>query len=191
MARVKEHAKRGAILLAAAGFVILSVGTTFLALSSSKDQTSQQQDLQKQIQEQMKKQQEQAKEMQKMNEPLEGYAAEPFDKASANELQKTVLKEGDGAEASDKSTVKANYFGWTSDGKIFDSSKKQGSDAKPAEFPLSGVIKGWTEGLTGVKAGSVVKLVIPADKAYGAAGSPPTIGANEPLAFIVELVEVK
>ncbi len=123
-------------------------------------------------------------------EPLTGYSAEPFDKSSVAGLKVEELKPGDGQAATADSTVKANYFGWTSDGKIFDSSQR-GETATPVEFPLNGVIKGWTNGLTGVKAGAVVKLIIPADQAYGASGSPPNIGPNEPLEFIVQLVEVK
>lgn len=123
-------------------------------------------------------------------EPLEGYSAEPFDKAAVSELKVEELKPGEGTEATASSTVSANYFGWTSDGKIFDSSRKSGTTT-PVDFPLNGVIAGWTEGLTGAKPGSVRKLTIPADKAYGEAGSPPSIGANEPLVFIVEVKSVK
>ncbi len=135
-----------------------------------------------------KKQQEEEAKVKK--EPLDGYEAVAFDKASVTSLQVETLKEGAGKAATKESTVEANYFGWTSDGKIFDSSKRDGA-AKAVSFPLNGVIAGWTEGLAGVKEGSTVKLLIPADKAYGATGSPPTIGANEPLAFIVELKSVK
>lgn len=123
-------------------------------------------------------------------EPLDGYAAQPFDKAAVTELKVEELKPGTGKEASAQSTVQANYFGWTSDGKIFDSSKRDGV-VSPATFPLNQVIPGWTQGLTGVKEGAVVKLTIPADKAYGATGSPPVIGPNEPLTFIVELKAVQ
>jgi FKBP-type peptidyl-prolyl cis-trans isomerase len=135
-----------------------------------------------------KKQQEKEAKMKK--EPLDGHEATVFDKASVTTLVVETLKEGTGKAATKESTVEANYFGWTSDGKIFDSSKRDGV-ATAVSFPLNGVIAGWTEGLTGVKEGSTVKLLIPSDKAYGATGSPPNIGANEPLAFIVELKSVK
>ena len=124
-------------------------------------------------------------------EPLPGYEATAFDATSVTELKVEVLKQGDGAAANTDSKVTINYFGWTSDGKIFDSSNKGGTVSPLADYPLTGFIKGWTEGLTGVKQGSVVKLTIPADKAYGATGSPPSIGPNQPLVFIVELTEVK
>jgi len=184
MGKVKENAKRAAILMAALGFVFSSVAVTVLYFVQNKNSST---DANQQVADQAKQQQE----AQAMNEPLDGYNAEAFDKTAITALKVDVLKQGDGTAATASSTVSANYFGWTSDGKIFDSSQKQGAAASPVSFPLSGVIKGWTNGLTGVKAGSVVKLTIPADQAYGATGSPPTIGANEPLEFIVELKEVK
>lgn len=123
-------------------------------------------------------------------EPLDGYAAEPFDAAAVTELQVETLKEPTGETAATaESTVTANYFGWTSDGQIFDSSKKDGV-VTPIPFSLSGVIAGWTEGLTGAKAGGVYKLTIPADKAYGSVddGSGRPVG---PLTFIVEVQKVE
>lgn len=182
MGKVKEHAQRVVILMAVAGFIFSSVAVTVLYVLQSKNQTSQQTqqaDLQKQLQEQNNVQ----------SEPLPGYEATPFDPSTVSELKVEVLKEGDGPTAAAESTVNANYFGWTSDGKIFDSTNKSGTTA-PIDFPLSGVIKGWTEGLTGVKQGSTVRLTIPADKAYGSVdnGDGRPFG---PLAFIVELKEVK
>ena len=141
------------------------------------------------LQKQMEDYQKQLDEQQKANQPLIGYTATPFEKASVNELKVEVLKEGAGPVATPASTVSANYFGWTSNGKIFDSTNKNGT-VTPAEFSLQGVIKGWVNGLNGVKEGSTVKLLIPAAEAYGAQGSA-SIGPNEPLAFIVELTSVK
>lgn len=165
--------------------VVMTVGTlgayfvVILANNSAQDEAAQKQELQKQIQAQA----------QKANQPLAGYSVTPFDKASVTELKVETLKEGTGVVATPSSTVSANYFGWTSDGTIFDSTNKSGS-TNPIEFGLNQVITGWSEGLTGVKEGSVVKLTIPSDKAYGAQGGG-TIGPNEPLVFIVELVKVK
>ncbi|RYX78731.1 hypothetical protein EON76_03380 [bacterium] len=124
------------------------------------------------------------------NRPLDGYAAEAFDPASVTELKAENVVEGTGAEATLESGLVLNYFGWTSDGKIFDSTNKEGVTTPTDQLKLSGVIEGWKEGLVGKKAGSVVKLTIPADKAYGSTdtgmGSP--VG---PLMFIVEIKEVK
>lgn len=187
MAKAKENAKRVAILVAVAGIVFSTFGLTLvLLIQSGNSGQSEQEQLQQQIQEQLKQQQEQSA----PKDPLPGYEATPFDKASVTELKVETLQEGDGQAATADSTVNANYFGWTADGTIFDSTNKGGT-VTPIDFPLNGVIAGWTEGLTGVKAGSVVKLTIPADKAYGPTGSPPNIGPNEPLVFIVELKEVK
>ncbi len=122
-------------------------------------------------------------------EPLDGYIAEPFSRDGITELKIEELKAGEGEEATPTSMLNVNYFGWTSDGSIFDSSKKAGNTT-PIDLGLDGVIVGWTEGLTGAKPGSVRKLIIPASKAYGEAGSPPTIGSNEPLTFIVEVLKV-
>jgi len=122
--------------------------------------------------------------------PLDGYSAVSFDSASVKELAIEDLVTGTGTqEASAESTVNAKYFGWTADGKIFDSSNQSGT-REPTEFSLAQVITGWTEGLKGAKAGTVRKLTIPAEKAYGSAddGTCRPIG---PLQFIVEVVEVK
>lgn len=142
-------------------------------------------DYEKQIAEARKQQ----AEMQKSLRPLEGYAAAPFDAASVTELVKEELVPGTGKDVAADSTINANYFGWTADGKIFDSTNKNGTTT-PIDFPLNGVIKGWTEGLTGTKEGGVYKLTIPADKAYGSTddGSGRPFG---PLTFIVEVKSVK
>lgn len=165
-----------------------SIGAYFIVIvenDNQKREAAVQAELQKTAQ---KQQEEEAK---KVKEPLDGYSAEAFDKAAVTELKVETLKAGEGKAASKKSTVSANYFGWTSDGNIFDSSKKDGVTT-PVSFPLNQVISGWTEGLTGVKEGSVVKLTIPGAKAYGANGAPQAgIGPNEPLVFIVELKSVK
>lgn len=115
------------------------------------------------------------------------YSAVAFDAASVTELQVETLVQGTGETVSATDSVNVSYFGWTADGVIFDSSKKKDATAdSPATFALSEVITGWTEGLTGLKIGSVVKLTIPADKAYGTAGSG-IISADSPLQFIIKI----
>lgn len=186
MAGIKKNATRVGILLAVGGIIFSSAGLTIVLLTqNNKTDSSQQAQLQQQIQDQLKQQ----KEASMPKEPLPGYEAAAFDGASVTELKVETLVEGTGAAATKDSTVTANYFGWSADGKIFDSTNKGGT-VTPIPFPLSGVIKGWTDGLTGVKQGSVVKLTIPADQAYGATdnGDGRPFG---PLSFIVELTEVK
>ena len=184
--------QRIAIWIIIVAMAVGSVGAYFVIIlqnDNAKIDQAKQQELIKQAEEEQKKQQEEQAKMTK--DPLDGYTAEPFDKASVTALVVEELKPGAGKAAESSSTVDANYFGWTADGKIFDSSKRNGVTS-PATFPLNQVISGWTEGLTGVKEGAVVKLKIPGDKAYGANGAPGAgIGPNEPLVFIVELKKVK
>ena len=99
-----------------------------------------------------------------------------------------IVKEGTGKVATATSDVSANYTGvrWE-DGKQFDSSYDRG---KAADFNLAGVIKGWTQGLTGLKAGTQVMLTIPTDLAYGPDAASQGMPAG-PLVFFVELKEVK
>jgi peptidylprolyl isomerase len=81
--------------------------------------------------------------------------------------------------------VTVNYAGVLyKNGKEFDSSWKRG---QPATFSLSGVIKGWTQGIPGMKVGGRRELIIPPSLAYGKSGSPPTIGPNETLVFVIDL----
>ncbi len=103
-------------------------------------------------------------------------------------LQYQVIKEGTGAMPTASDTVVTHYHGTLIDGTVFDSSVERG---EPAEFPVGAVIKGWTEALQLMKAGSKWKLFIPSDLAYGDRQAGPTIQANSTLIFEVELLEVK
>lgn len=173
--------------------VVMTVGTigsffvVILANDNQAKDTEQQQKIYAEYQEMQKKAQ---AERQATLEPLEGYSAEAFDAAAVTELKSEVLVEGTGAELKEDSETSMNYFGWTSDGKIFDSTRVKGVTTPTSELKLNAVIEGWKEGLVGKKAGSVVKLTIPADKAYGSTdnGSGQPFG---PLMFIVEVKEVK
>ncbi|MDQ1439726.1 MAG: hypothetical protein QOK43_3355 [Acidimicrobiaceae bacterium] len=105
------------------------------------------------------------------------------------QLVKEDLKEGTGATVGAKDTVTVNYIGVScSTGKIFDSSYSRG---QPATFGLTGVIKGWTDGIPGMKVGGQRLLGIPPDQGYGAQGSPPDILPDETLWFVVEIVDTK
>lgn len=107
-------------------------------------------------------------------------------KVTASGLQYSVMKEGDGPVPKKEDTVKCHYTGTLIDGTKFDSSVDRG---QPAEFPVAGVIPGWTEALQMMKVGSKYKLFIPPELAYGPAGRP-GIPANSALIFEVELLEI-
>ena len=107
-------------------------------------------------------------------------------KTTASGLQYSVMKEGTGEKPKSSDTVKVHYHGTLLDGKVFDSSVDRG---EPTTFPLDGVIKGWTEGLATMKEGGRRLFVIPANLAYGDAGSPPTIPGGATLVFDVELLK--
>lgn len=108
-------------------------------------------------------------------------------KTTASGLQYMVEKEGTGKMPKATDTVKVHYTGTLTTGEKFDSSVDRG---EPAEFPVNGVIKGWTEALQLMKTGAKYKLAIPSDLAYGASGRP-GIPPNSVLLFDVELLEVK
>jgi FKBP-type peptidyl-prolyl cis-trans isomerase len=103
-------------------------------------------------------------------------------------LQYKILQAGSGAKPTSSDSVVCNYRGTTIDGKEFDSSYKRG---QPATFPVSGVIKGWTEALQLMPVGSKWQLFIPGDLAYGARGAGPDIGPNATLVFEVELISIQ
>ena len=97
------------------------------------------------------------------------------------------IKDGSGASPKATDTVKVHYRGTFPDGKEFDSSYKTGA---PAEFPLNGVIKCWTEGVQMMKVGGKAKLTCPAAIAYGERGAGGVIPPNATLVFEVELLGV-
>jgi FKBP-type peptidyl-prolyl cis-trans isomerase len=111
--------------------------------------------------------------------------------SSVATLIKQDLVTGSGTEVLPGATVSVHYTGAIAGtGVVFQSSKDFGTD--PITFPLSGVIKGWTDGIPGMKVGGTRRLVIPANQAYGATPPPSSgIPANADLVFDVELVAVK
>jgi len=111
----------------------------------------------------------------------------PVDKVT--ELTKIDLREGTGEEVQSGATITAHYTGAVAaTGKVFQSSKDFG---RPISFGLSQVIKGWTDGVPGMKVGGVRRLLIPADQAYGASPPPGSgIPANGDLVFDIELVKI-
>lgn len=112
------------------------------------------------------------------------------DKADSGKLQITDVKVGTGAAAASGKTVSVHYTGTLTNGKKFDSSKDRN---QPFSFHLGAgeVIKGWDEGVAGMKVGGVRKLVIPPELGYGARGAGGVIPPNATLVFEVELLDVK
>lgn len=104
-------------------------------------------------------------------------------------LQYKILAEGAGPKPAASDTVTCNYRGTLIDGAEFDSSAKHGD--KPATFPVSGVIRGWTEALQLMPVGSKWQLFVPSDLAYGPRGAGGAIGPNATLIFEIELVSIK
>jgi peptidylprolyl isomerase len=105
------------------------------------------------------------------------------------ELEEIEIVEGDGAEAKEGDEVTVQYVGVGYDSEEeFDSSWSRG---EPSTFDLDEVIPGWNQGIAGMKVGGRRELIIPANLAYGPTGSPPVIGPNETLIFVVDLLKVK
>src|SRR6266403_1292799 len=116
------------------------------------------------------------------NKSKEGVVALP------SGLQYKVLKAGDGPKPTASDSVVCNYKGTLINGKEFDSSFKRG---QPATFPVSGVIKGWTEALQLMPVGSKWQLFIPPDLAYGERGAGADIQPDSALIFEVELMSIQ
>lgn len=106
----------------------------------------------------------------------------------ASGLQYEIITEGEGEKPALNDVVTTHYHGSLIDGNVFDSSVDRG---QPVSFPVSGVIKGWTEALQLMSVGSKWKLYIPYDLAYGEQGAGQAIAPYSALVFEVELLEIK
>lgn len=102
-------------------------------------------------------------------------------------LQYEILTEGTGEKPTATSTVRVHYTGSLIDGTVFDSSVQRG---QPAEFPVNGVIRGWTEALQLMPVGSKWRLTIPQELAYGERGAGASIPPFATLVFEVELLDI-
>jgi FKBP-type peptidyl-prolyl cis-trans isomerase len=109
---------------------------------------------------------------------------------TASGLKYVELKVGDGKEAKSGSTVRVHYVGTLESGKKFDSSRDRN---EPFEVTIgkTRVIKGWTEGLQGMKEGGKRKLIIPPDLGYGERGAGDAIPPNATLVFEIEMLKVE
>ena len=109
---------------------------------------------------------------------------------TASGLKYEDLVAGTGASPKAGQNCSVHYTGWLTNGNKFDSSRDRG---QPFTFPIGqgAVIKGWDEGVMGMKVGGKRKLMVPPDLAYGAQGFPPVIPPNSELVFEVELLGVQ
>jgi len=114
-------------------------------------------------------------------------AKKPGVVTTASGLQYEVLVAGDGEKPTRASTVRTHYHGTLIDGTVFDSSYNRG---QPAEFPVGGVIAGWTEALQLMPVGSKYRLYIPHQLAYGERGAGASIAPFSALVFDVELLAI-
>lgn len=151
---------------------------------SQEDQQKAIQALQQQAQQKMQAEAEKNKAA--STEFMEKNKSKPNMKVTKSGLQYEILKEGKGKKPTLKDKVTVHYTGTLTTGQKFDSSHDRG---KPAEFPVNGIIKGWQEALQLMPEGSVFRLYIPPDLAYGASAQP-GIPPNSVLVFDVELIKV-
>ena len=119
---------------------------------------------------------------------LKENATKPGVVTTASGLQYLVLTEGAGKSPKATDTVLVHYAGTLINGTEFDSSYAR---REPIEFPLNGVIAGWTEGVQLMKEGAKYRFFIPSKLAYGSRGAGRDIGSNEALIFEVELLKVQ
>ena len=112
------------------------------------------------------------------------------EKITDSGLKYTDIEIGEGESAAAGQTVSVHYTGWLTDGTKFDSSLDRND---PFNFPLGGgrVIRGWDEGVQGMKVGGRRKLTIPPQLGYGASGAGGVIPPNATLVFEVELLEIQ
>ena len=188
---VKNNTQRIFILTIVVVFFLTSVALTGFVIWDQvrkNDATTAQNEIPEEVRKQLEAQQNQSNPEEKTVK-LEGTKLEGFTPVEkVTELQIIDTKVGTGAEVPAGATVTAHYTGaLAKDGTIFQSSHDTGD---PIPFSLNGVIKGWTEGVPGMKEGGKRRLIIPAEKAYGAQSPSANIPPNSDLVFDIELVKL-
>lgn len=181
-----SRSQRIGIWIIAVVLAIGTIGSFFVVILANDNQSKDQASAQKLYAEYQAKVQAQTDELSKkyygtLSEFASRVASYNADEVTS--LTTVDLKEGDGETIGDNTTYSAYYIGWNPEGKIFDQSI-DGTKLK-APLPGSGLIKGWTEGVKGMKLGGVRELTIPADLAYGDTGSGDLIPPHTPIKFIV------
>jgi len=185
--------QRIGILIIAFVMVVGTIGSFMIMILSSqnsqKDVAEQNkilEEYQKQIEEQQKKQSDKyySKFAKYKNSP-EAFNA----KKVGSKVKKTDLKNGTGSEIKKGTTYQAYYIGWNPKGKVFDSSFNGKALKAPIDTSATGgLIKGWDEGVIGMKVGGVREITIPSDLAYGENGSGGQIPPNTPIKFIIMII---
>lgn len=128
------------------------------------------------------------KDVEESKQFMENYKTEEGVKSTKSGLLYKVIKSGEGKTPTAADTVTVNYRGTLTNGKVFDSSYKRG---KPATFPVTGVIPGWTEILQLMQEGDKWEVVIPSELAYGKRGAGNMITPDSILVFEIELIKVE
>jgi FKBP-type peptidyl-prolyl cis-trans isomerase len=193
-----DYARRFGSLFLASIFIFTSLAFTGIILWQSRqnqEDDSSNSDIPQEVRDQLAAQQEQQAEAERTENMLEGTQLEGFTPVSTpiTELQIIDLVPGTGEEVKAGATVTAHYTGaYVVNGEIFQSSHDSG---EPIPFGLNEVIAGWTEGVPGMKVGGKRRLIIPGEKAYGAAPEGYVPGSTSrplgPLVFDIELVAVE
>lgn len=189
MAKVKEHSTRIFILVIVAVFAISSLafsGYVIWEIATGGDKKSATDDLPAEVQQKLN---EQKAAQEAGGDKLQGTQLANFTPvAKVEKLEVIDTQPGTGTEVKAGGKVTAHYTGAiASTGKIFQSSKDSG---QPFTASLDGVIKGWQEGIPGMKAGGKRRIIIPASLAYGDQSPSADIPANSDLVFDIELIDV-
>lgn len=175
------------------------IGSFLVMILSTKNQEQDSKAQQTALAEYQKQQKEAAQQSAKYYPTFEKYHDVPqqFDPTTVGKtVEQKDLKVGTGTVLKEGENYQSYYIGWNPDGKVFDSSFADGSSLKAALDTASlggpgGLIKGWSQGVIGMKEGGIRELTIPAKLAYGDQSPSADIPANTPLKFIVYVVKVE